>query len=133
MDWYTNSSGKIKRFLEEELLNRRNVISGLKSKRVVEMARIHSLKASDIRSLENGLEETKLNAPQTHQERIGQLMYLMELLLDDDYLDDRKFDFLIGFSKTIGIDVKASPRIIKEMYDAMKQGKSMEEINQLCV
>lgn len=133
LHWLYDPKRQIRRFAEENVKPRPKAVTDVRIMEVMEMALNNGMKQSDIDSLAGELEASKLEIPKNSQEKAEQLLYLMEILLDDLNFDAAEKDFLKEFSVNIGFPVQKAPVIIREVYSNLKIETPHSEISKLIV
>lgn len=133
LHWLYDPKRQIRRFAEENVKPRPKPVTDVRIMEVMEMAANNGMKQSDIDSLAEELDASKLEMPKTNKEKAEQLLYLMEILLDDLNFDSAEKDFLKEFSVNIGFPIQKAPQIIREVYNNLKIETPHSEISQLII
>ena len=133
LHWLYDPKRQIRRFAEENVKPKPKPVTNLRILEVINMASNNGMKQSDIDSLAEELKAEFLEKPKNSIEKAEQLLYLMEILLDDLNFDAAEKDFLKEFSVNIGFPITKSPQIIREAYNNLKIETPHNEISQLIV
>jgi hypothetical protein len=128
LHWLYDPNRKIKRFAEENAKPKAAPVTDPIVLRIMEIAANNGMRPSDVESLAEELDGSKLQMPTDSEDRFEYLNYLMDVLLDDLHLDTAEKDFLREVCIEIGIPVDKIPYLIKFIYDGLKTEMPLSEI-----
>lgn len=130
--WLYDPKRKIKRFLDEELGEKKKLDEHLSTNTILvdilQMAKENGLRPSDIVSLEHEIDPKKVIKPTNGIERVEQLLYLLKIILADLNLDIAEYDFLIAYGRYLDLPLDTISKMVKDMYQQLKLEKKDKEI-----
>jgi hypothetical protein len=128
LHWLYDPKRKIKRFVEENMKARPTPKDDPQIAKILELASDYGMRPSDVDTLAEMLEPSKLKLPQNDTERFDNVYYIMTLLLEDQNFDAAERDFVNQYAIELGYGVSNATFVIREMYNGLRADLPVEEI-----
>jgi hypothetical protein len=128
LHWIYDPRRKIKRNFDEVDREKKDHTENDIIKDVLQMAKENGLRPSDIKSLEDEIDPTKIAEPTNNFERMQQLIYMEKIMMADLNMDTAELDFLIEYARYLKLPSDSAPTLVRDIYFEMRAEKTDKDI-----